>query len=95
MMIKPTHAVAITDLTSVFIMEGTPCKNNRLLENHITISLHYGIRVSMLTHICDITIPDLLFTLMDTMVSLLGIRVLCKAGCKVIFDDKCQDIFNN
>jgi hypothetical protein len=49
------------------------------------------------THICDITIPGLPITLTGhiipemTMASLLGIRVICKAGCVVVFDDKtCQ-----
>jgi hypothetical protein len=45
-------------------------------------------------HICNITIPSLPFTLMGHIVlemkkaSLLGIRILCKADCKVIFNDK-------
>jgi hypothetical protein len=33
MMIKPTHAIANTGTASVFVMEGTPCKNKRLVEN--------------------------------------------------------------
>jgi hypothetical protein len=39
MMIKPTLATANTGATSVFLMEGTPCKNKRLVENPITILL--------------------------------------------------------
>ena len=31
-----------------------------------------------------------------TTASLFGIRILCKAGCTVIFDDdKCQVLYNN
>jgi hypothetical protein len=48
------------------------------------------------THECNVNIPYLPLTLTGhiilglTMASLMGIRVLCKAGCKVIFtDDKC------
>jgi len=30
------------------------------------------------------------------MASLIGIRILCKAGCKVVFDDeKCEVFYNN
>jgi hypothetical protein len=101
MMIKPTHAVANTGTTSVFVMEGTPCKNKWLAENPVTISILDGKKV-MLMHICKITIPGLPFMLVGhiilemEMASLLGIRVLCKAGCKVIFnDEKCQVILNN
>jgi hypothetical protein len=31
-----------------------------------------------------------------TMASLIGIRILCKAGCKVVFDDeKCEVFYKN
>jgi hypothetical protein len=43
-MIKPTHTVANTGATSVFVMGRTPCKNKRLAEN-ISISLLDGIRL--------------------------------------------------
>ena len=52
------------------------------------------------THICDVTIPG--FPVMLTghivpemaMASLLGIRVLCKAGCKVVFTNTmCKVIY--
>ncbi len=55
----------------------------------------------MSTHICDINIPGLPMVLMGHIVpslaiaSLMGICLLCKAGCTVIFDnDKCDVIFN-
>jgi hypothetical protein len=103
MIIKPTHAVADTGATSVFVMEGTPCKNLRLAENPITFSLPDGKKVTLM-HICNITIPGLPFTLLGHIVpkmkvaSLLGIRVLFKVQGRLqsIFDDKkCQVIFNN
>jgi hypothetical protein len=53
-----------------------------------------------LTHECDINIPGLPCTLTGHIVptlavaSLVGIRPLCKAGCKVIFDDKkCEVVY--
>ncbi len=52
-------------------------------------------------HVCDIRIPGLLTVLMGHIVpslciaSLIGIRPLCKAGCKVIFDNKkCDVVFD-
>jgi hypothetical protein len=99
MMINPTHAIADTGATSLFIMEGTNCKNKRIAINPITISLPDEKKVTS-THICNNTIPGLPFTLIGhilpktMMASLLGIRVLCKAGCQVNFDDKtCKDIY--
>ena len=71
------------------------------MDNHITITLPDNSKVSS-THICDINIPGLSTTLTGhtvpgiTMASLMGIRVLCKAGCKVAFDDKkCKVFYNN
>jgi hypothetical protein len=93
MMINPTHTVADTGATSLFVMEGTNCKNKRIAINPITISLPNGKKVTS-TRICDVTIPGLPFTLIGhivpkmMMASLLGICVLCKAGCQVNFDDK-------
>jgi hypothetical protein len=62
MMIKPTHAVADSGATSVFVLEGTPCKNIKLAENPITILLPDEAKLT-LRHICNITIPNLPFTL--------------------------------
>jgi hypothetical protein len=52
------------------------------------------------THICDVTIPGLPFTLIGhivpkmMMASLLGICALCEAGSQVNFDDKkCEVIY--
>jgi hypothetical protein len=93
MLIKPTHAVADRGATSVFIMDGIPTKNKQLAVHPIQIILPDGRRVAS-SHICDITIPSLPITLTGqivpdmTMASLLGIWVLCKVGCVVVFDDK-------
>ncbi len=65
-----------------------------------TIYLPDGKQVQS-THVCDINIPGLLTILTGHIVpslkiaSLIGIWLLCKAGCKVIFDNKkCDVIFN-
>jgi hypothetical protein len=99
MMIYPTHAIVDTSATFLFVMEGTNCKNKSIAINPITISLPNVKKVTS-THICDVTIPGLPFTLIGhivpkmMMASLLGICVLCKAGCQVNFDDKkCKVIY--
>ena len=56
----------------------------------LTINLPDGTKV-MSTHTCDITIPGLPKVLVGHVVPklsialLIGIRVLCNAGCKVVF----------
>ncbi len=99
--IAPTHAIADTGATSIFIMKGTPVKNLRRSSDPITISLPDGSKVTSI-HICNISIPGLPTVLTGhivpgiTIASLIGIRILCKAGCKVIFDnEKCEVIYKN
>jgi hypothetical protein len=99
MMINPTHVIVDTGTTFLFVMEGTNCKNKHIAINPIIISLPDGKKVSS-THICNVTIPSLPFTLIGhivpemMMASLLRICVLCKAGCQVNFDDKkCEVIY--
>jgi hypothetical protein len=77
-------------------MKGMPIKNLRRADHPITITLPNGSKV-VSTHICDIIIPSLPMMLMGhivpgiTMASLIGIRILCKVGCKVTFDEeKCE-----
>jgi hypothetical protein len=96
--IAKSHAIADTGATSIFIMKGTPVKNLRKSYNPKTISLPDGSKVTS-THICDINIQGLPTVLTGhivpgiTMASLIGIRTLCKAGCKVVFDDKKCEVF--
>ncbi len=54
-----------------------------------------------LTHLCDITTTDLPIVLTGHIVprlsieSLICIRVLCKAGCKVVFTKNCCNVIYN
>ena len=90
--IPPTHAVADTGATSVFVLKGTPMKNIWPATNPLTINLPDGTVVRS-THICYFQIPGLPTALKghilpDPMVaSLIGIRILCRAGCTVVFTD--------
>ncbi len=98
--IDAQQAIADTGATSIFIMDGVDVDNKRVASNPITINLPDGRKV-ISTHKCDIIIPGLPTRLVGHVVpglavaSLVGIRPLCKAGCKVIFDDeKCDVVFN-
>jgi hypothetical protein len=93
MTIATSEAIADTGATSIFVMEGADVKNKRPAIKPLTINLPDGRQIKS-THICDIDIPGLPTTLTGHIVpnlaidSLFGIRVLCKAGCKVVFDDE-------
>ncbi len=98
--IAALQAIADTGATSIFIMEGTPCKNLRPAIHPLTINLLNRTKVKS-THTCDITIPGLPKVLVGHVVPklsialLIGIRVLCNAGCKVLFTKtKCEVWYN-
>ena len=98
--IDAQQAIADTGATSIFIMDGVDVDNKRVATNPITINLPDGRQVKS-SHVCDFIIPGLPSRLVGHVVpglavaSLVGIRPLCKAGCKVVFDDaKCDVIFN-
>jgi hypothetical protein len=96
--IAASEAIADTRATSIFVMEGAIAKNKRMARNKLTINLPDGRQIKS-TRICDIDIPGLPTTLTGHIVphlaiaSLFGIRVLCKAGCKVVFDDDTCDVY--
>jgi hypothetical protein len=99
--IAASQAIADTGATSIFFMEGVDVKNKRPATKPLTINLPDGRQVKS-THICDIDIPGLPTMLTGHIVpnsaiaSLFGIRVLCKAGCKEVFDDnKCNVYFKD
>jgi hypothetical protein len=86
--------------TYIFIMEGADVDNTRIALSPLTINLLDGKKVHS-THVCDINMPGLTMVLTGHIVlslmipSLIGIRPLCKVGCKVIFNNKkCGVIFN-
>ena len=95
------QAIADTGATSMFIMEGTPVKNIWPATKQLTNNLPDESQVKS-THLCDITIPGLPIVLTGHIVprlsiaSLIGICVLCKAGCKVVLTKNfCNVIYNN
>ena len=99
--IATTQAIANTSTTSIFIMEGANVDNKHVSVKPLAINSPDGKQVQSI-HMCDIVIPGLLTMLTGhivpllTVASLIGIRPLCKAGCKVLFDnEKYEVIFNN
>jgi hypothetical protein len=81
-------------------MDGVDVKNKRLATKPLIINLLDSRKVK-LTHVCNINRPGLPVTLTGHIVptlvvaSLIGIRPLCKVGCKVVFiDEKCEVIYD-
>jgi hypothetical protein len=95
-----THAIANTGATSFFIMEGTPKSNVRNAHNPLTINLSNGEKVPS-TQVCNISIRGLPVMLLGhivpglSMALLIGICILCKAGCIVIFTDTTCKLVSN
>jgi hypothetical protein len=83
------HAVADTGATSLFAMEGLKMSNVKIAKNPLSINLPDGELLKSM-HTCDIIIPGLPTVLTGhivrgfAMASLVGIRILCKAGCQNI-----------
>jgi hypothetical protein len=88
--IATLQAIADTGATSILVMEGTPIQNLWPAIHPLTINFPDGSKVKS-THTCNITIPGLPTVLVGhavpklSIASLIGIRVLCNTGCKVIF----------
>jgi hypothetical protein len=98
--IAANKAIADTGATAIFIMDNAEVNNKRIATKPLKINLPDGTTIR-LTHVCDIQIPGLPQTLTGRMVpslkiaSLIGIRPLCKAGCKVVFDNKKCEVWYN
>ncbi len=88
--IPNTHGIADTGATTVLVMTDTPMKNVRIAPNplnHIKLPDGNTVRSTQ----CDVEIPGLPHVLKGHIVpalsvaSLIGIRILCKVGCPVVF----------
>jgi hypothetical protein len=98
-MIATNQAIANTGANFIFIMAGADVDNKRLAVKPLAINLPNSKQIQS-TYVCNIQIPGLPMVLTGhivpslTIASLIGIRPLCKAGCKVIFDNKkCNVMF--
>ena len=98
--IAANKAIADTDVTTIFIMDNAEVDNKRVATKPLKINLPDGTKI-WLTHVCDIKIPGLPQLLTGHIVpslkiaSLIGIRPLCKAICKVVFDNKKCKVWYN
>ena len=100
--IATTQVIANTGATSIFIMEEADVDNKHIAENPFTINLTDRKKV-LSTHVCDINILGLPMMLTEHIDPSLKVALLigmicplCKAGCKVSFNnEKCDVIFNN
>jgi hypothetical protein len=96
--IVPTHGIADTGMSLIFIKDDAPALNKRPTTNPITVNLPDGRKVCS-THTCNAVVPGLPQPLTRHIVPnlvialLFGIRPLCKAGCGVWFDDKKCDVW--
>jgi hypothetical protein len=84
----------------VMVMKGTPMKNICPAMKPLNINLPDG-KVAKLMHVCDLELPGLSYLLKGhiipdlTVASLIGIRILCKVGCIVVFTDAaCYVMYN-
>ncbi len=80
-------------------MDGIDVVNRHVATKPLTVNLPDGRKVKLM-HVCNITIPESPDTLTGHIIlalktaSLIGIRPLCKVGCKVVFDDvKCDVVY--
>ncbi len=84
----------------MFVMEGVNVVNKQVASKLLMINLPDGRKVQS-TYVCYTANPSLPTVLSGHIIpalaiaSLVGIRLLCKVGCSVIFDNnKCDVEFN-
>jgi hypothetical protein len=96
-----TYSIANTGATSMFGMAGIPMSNIHPAMDPLSINLPKR-DIVHLTHVCSIVILGFPMILTGHIVpglfmgSLMGMHVLCKGGCKVIFTNtKCEVKYQN
>ena len=100
--IPSRHAILDTGATGNFLMRDAPCINKQKEHDPITVNMPEGATATS-SHICELDVPGLPRGARTGYIipalahaSLIGVRTLCKSGCKVIFDDReCKVYFNN
>jgi hypothetical protein len=92
--------IADTGATAIFIMDNADVDNKCIATKPLKINLLDSTTIWS-THVWDIKIPGLPQILTGHIIpslkiaSLIGIQPLCKAGCKVVFDnEKCEVWYN-
>ena len=90
--IPKMHAFIYSGASSMFIMDGAPVTNIKTALNPLKVRAAQGAKI-VTTHTCDVNIaglPTLPGHILPELAqaSLISIRVLCNAVCRVIFDDQ-------
>jgi len=96
------YAIADSGATGHFMVAGAPIVNKQLATTPICILLPNGKQIKSM-HACNLNIPWLPDKMTEAHIvpglshtSLISIRKLCKAGCKVSFDkSECRVMHNN
>ena len=90
-------AVADAGATVHFVLPGTPVTNIKIARHPLKINLPDGDCLTY-THTCTLDIPCLLREAKEAHIvpglahaSLISVKILCDAGCKVTYnDDECR-----
>ena len=91
--IAKNMAVADEGAASHFVLPGTPVTNIKIARHPLKINLPDGDCLTS-THTCTLDIPWLLNEAKEAHIvpglahaSLISIKIICDAGCKVTYDD--------
>jgi hypothetical protein len=96
--IAANQAIADTGAPSIFIIDGVDVANKQVATSPLIINLLDGKKIQS-THVCDNHIPGPPMILVRhivpslSIVSLMGIRPLCKAGYTVTFNNEKYKVF--
>jgi hypothetical protein len=96
--INDAHGIPDTSATSVFVKESVLVPNKQPATNPLTVNLPNGCQVKS-THTCDVVVPGLPQPLVGHIIPhlaitlLFGIRLLCNAGCIVVFHKDRVDVW--
>ncbi len=99
-MVATTQAIANTGVASIFLMYRIDVENKCIATRPLTVNFPNGKRLCQHMRVTYTSPIHLLFwwdilSWSLTIASLIGICPLCKAGCKVVFDnDKCNMMYN-
>ena len=90
--IPKTHAFINLGASSMFVMDRVPVTNIKLALNPLKVRAAQGAKIET-THTCDVNIeglPTLSGHILPELAqaTLILVRVLCNAECRVIFDDQ-------
>jgi hypothetical protein len=97
--IASDQAIADAGATGHFVLPGAPVTDIRTATNPLVINLPDGEKITS-THTCRLNLPWLPERARDAHIvpglahtSLVSIKILCDAGCKVTYDDTACNVY--